>query len=133
MDTKKFYIATGKLVYAIAKADGIIQNKESRKFNNIIEDEVQLLSKAIGHHQTDVHADTALEFELMKSKNASAEEAFNSFMDFYHAHKPAINNDMKTEIVSFVTRIAKSSSGVSEKESKMINQLKDEFKDLKNS
>ena len=79
---KNFYSELGKLLYAVAKADGKITEKEARTIHKTVAEELVPAETATDEFGTDAAHFTEIEFEILQETFASPEEAFNSFINY---------------------------------------------------
>ncbi|MDG1333265.1 MAG: TerB family tellurite resistance protein [Crocinitomicaceae bacterium] len=106
-DQEKLYEVFGELLYAIAKADGIIQDEEKEALN-------ELLSK---HSWA---SEIKWSFDYEASKNSTIEDTYNKVINFCHSYGP---NPVYEEFVDAMKFVAHASDGIDEDESKMINSF----------
>ena len=104
---EKLYEVFGELLYAIAKADGVIQRSEKETL-------VQLLK----NHS--LGSEILWSFEFEEAHNSSVEEIYNKVINFCHMYGPAPQYD---EFISAMKIVAEASDGITERESKIINSF----------
>lgn len=104
---EKLYEIFGELLYAIAKADGIIQKEEKKRLIQLLQDHA--LGKEI-----------LWSFEFEESHNSSVEEIYNKVINFCHVYGPA---PQYQEFISAMKIVAKASEGIKPKEMKLINSF----------
>lgn len=114
---ERLYEVMGELLYAIAKADGVIQKEEKDALKT-------LLSKhSFG-------SDIIWSFEYEESKDSSVEEIYNKVINFCHSYGPAPQYD---EFIEAMKIIAEASNGIDADESKVITSFsKDLMQRFKN-
>lgn len=114
---ERLYEVMGELLYAIAKADGVIQKEEKDALKT-------LLSKhSFG-------SDIIWSFEYEESKDSSVEEIYNKVINFCHSYGPAPQYD---EFIKAMKIIAEASNGIDADESKVITSFsKDLMQRFKN-
>lgn len=123
MDKKSFYIELGRLAYAIARADGIVQSEEVDKICDLIGLEIENTGDD-SYDKRDVILGAASEFNRLRTRNASAREAFTGFTDFIAEHTTLFDSRTKNLCMKVALRIAGANEGVNETESALINKLK---------
>lgn len=123
MDIKSFYIELGRLAYAIARADGIIQSEEVDRICDLIGQEIEN-SGDDSFDKRDVILGAASEFNRLRTENASARQAFTGFTDFIAANTALFDSRTKNLCMKVALRIADANEGVNETESALINKLK---------
>lgn len=104
---EKLYEVLGELLYAIAKADGIIQDEEKQALN-------ELLSK---HSWA---SEIKWSFNYEESKNSTTEDIYNKVLNFCHSYGPT---PVYEEFIDAMKFVANASDGIDENESKMINSF----------
>lgn len=123
MDKKSFYIELGRLAYAIARADGIVQSEEVDKICDLIGLEIENTGDD-SYDKRDVILGAASEFNRLRTLNASAREAFTGFTDFITEHTTLFDSRTKNLCMKVALRIAGANEGVNETETALINKLK---------
>ncbi len=106
-EKEKMYEIMGELIYAVAKADGIVQEEEVSKLNEILE----------GHPWA---SEIRWSFNYEKNRNASVEEVYKKVIDYCK------NNGASAEYAEFLDvmkKIAKASHGIDPEEEQIINSF----------
>ncbi|WP_066628865.1 tellurite resistance TerB family protein [Labilibacter marinus] len=104
---EKLYEVMGELLYAVAKADGVIQPEEKDALNKLLQNHAS-------------QEDIMWSFEYEESKNTTVEEVYNKVINFCHSYGPAAQYQ---EFINAMTVIAEAADGLDEKESKIINSF----------
>lgn len=104
---EKLYEVFGELLYALAKADGVIQMKEKETLKQLLKDH------ALG-------SEILWSFEFEESHNSSVEEIYNKVINFCHVYGPAPQYD---EFINAMKIIADASDGITTKEHQLINSF----------
>jgi tellurite resistance protein len=110
-EKEKMYEIMGELIYAIAKADGIVQEEEISKLNEILE----------GHPWA---SEIKWSFNYEKNRNASVEEVYKKVIDYCK------NNGASAEYSEFLDvmkKIANSSQGIDAEEEQLINSFTEDL------
>ncbi len=97
----------GELIYAVAKADGIVQAEEVSKLNEILE----------GHPWA---SEIRWSFNYEKNRGASVEEVYKKVIDYCK------HNGASTEYAEFLDvmkKIAEASHGIDPEEEQIINSF----------
>lgn len=110
---ERLYDALGELIYAVAKADGLVQDEEASRLEDILQ-----------HHLWASKVQWSFDYE--KTRQTTLEDAYAKALDTCKAYGPAPEYDYLFEILY---EIAKASDGVNVAEAKIIVRLK---MDLKN-
>jgi uncharacterized tellurite resistance protein B-like protein len=108
---EKLYEAFGELIYAVAKADGIVQGEE-----------VEALEKILKSHSW--AQDIIWSFKYEAEKNHSIDYVYKKAMDIFKEHGPASEYD---QLISVLQAVAKASQGVSTDEKGVINKFQYEL------
>lgn len=130
MDYKQFYIELGRLLYAIAKSDGEVQDEEISEFYKLVKEELLPLEDSTDEFGTDRAFYTEFEFEALFDREATVNETFISFIKYMKANKPEITPKIKEVCLSAVNRIAEAYAGIEESEKFFIDRLKHELDEL---
>lgn len=129
MDYSHFYTEIGRLAYAIASADGIIHSSEVAKICDFIGQEME----QVGTH--DKNSDEAIlqavvEFNKLRSQNASTKEAYLGFLNFIDDHSDLFTLRMKNLCINISLRIASAHEGIDETEKALIDKLKKKLDEI---
>lgn len=125
MDYKAFYIELGKLLYAVAKADGEVQDEELHKIYQLV---VQDISDEYLFEKDDVDAYyTEFEFEALIDQNTELTSSLNSFVDFYRANKAHFTSRMKRVTLKAMNEIAEAYEGIVPEEKELIDLISKEL------
>ncbi|WP_282035531.1 TerB family tellurite resistance protein [Saccharicrinis aurantiacus] len=104
---ERLYDVLGELLYAVAKADGVIQSEEK-----------DALKKLFENHPSGTEIIWSFEYE--ESKETSIDELYNKVINFCHGYGPS---PIYVEFIEGMKVIAESSDGVDANESKIINSF----------
>jgi tellurite resistance protein len=127
MDYKEFYIGFGRLLYAIAKADGYIQMTEYAEFADIVSTELHPLEEKFNFESS---FKTLFEFKDLSDKDVDVDEAFTQFTDFLKANKDEVDAEMKQLCLNAAQKVAESYAGVDENEQALLDRLKTELDNI---
>ena len=118
MSQQNIHIAIGSLGYAIAKADGVIQDNEKETIARLAQKEFEL-------GDTDVEWIKNM-FSKLEQDHISLEDAYTYAMDTLEANRFEFDFDesVKKKCLRFIERIAESFGGVSYKELSIMERLK---------
>jgi len=123
MKFQDFYSELGKLLYAIAKADGRVGEKEYDSLKTIVKEELLALEDSRDQYGTDNAYYTEIEFEFLEQNFGDAQNAFESFIDFLDTHRSAFSPGLKLLTTRIAERLAKSEYGINQKEKKYLEKL----------
>lgn len=127
MDSKEFYVSFGRLLYAIAKADGYIQMTEYAEFAEIVSHELHPLEEKFNFESS---FKSLFEFKELSDKDVSVDKAFEDFSNFMKANKADIDNEIKQLCLNAAQKVAESYEGVVESEQVLLDRLKKVFDEL---
>ena len=131
MKTKDFYIHLGRLLYAVAKADGNIQDEELTDLYKLVINELK--DEAIFGLKNEVDAYyTEFEFEALMDKDADINEALNSFFVFIDEHGKSFTSPMKDITIRAATQVAESYQGIVPEEQLILDKIQEKIKMLEN-
>lgn len=123
MDYSGFYTELGRLAYAIARADGIIQSEEVDKVCDFIGQEIEKTDSQ-DHNMLEAVLGAAAEFNRLRASNASAKDAFVDFLTYIDNNTGIFNLRNKNLSVNIAFRIAAAYEGIDETEKALIDKLK---------
>ncbi len=109
----KLYDAFGELIYAIALADGDIQDSE-----------VDELNKILMNHPWSKEITWSFLYE--QNKHHSVEAAFNKAMDIFKEHGPDPEYKFMVDVM---IKVAEAFQGIVPEEQALINRFQKELKD----
>ena len=130
MDYSVFYTELGRLAYAVARADGIVQTEEVDKICEFIGQEIENTGSA-NHSLRDAVLGAGAEFNRLRKNNASAREAFTDFTGYIDSNAPLFDARIKNLCLKVAFRIAAANEGVNETESALIDKLKKKLEVIK--
>ncbi len=118
MSQQNIHIAMGSLGYAIAKADGDIQENEKNIITELAQKEFELGDDDIEWIRT--------MFLKLEKDHISLEDAYNYAIDTLEANRYEFDFDdgVKRKCLRFIERVAESFGGITYKESSIIDKLK---------
>ncbi len=128
MITRSYYKELGKLLYAVAKADGTINPNEVTELKRIIKSELVPAEKETDKFGTDAAFYTEFEFEAYEEMDIDAELAYDSFISFVKEHNNYVTLEMREKAYFLATNVSDVFKGKNKAEKNMIDRLK---KDLK--
>jgi hypothetical protein len=123
MDYTSFYTELGKLAYAVARADGIVQTEEVEKICEFIGYEIENTGNG-NHDMRNAVLGAGEEFNRLRKNDASAREAFTDFTGYMESNAEIFDTRVKNLCLKIALRIADANEGVNETESALINKLK---------
>jgi hypothetical protein len=110
---EKLYEVLGELLYAIAKADGVIQNEEKEALTNLLKNHPN--SSGI-----------LWSFEYEESKETSIDEIYQKVINYCHGYGPS---PIYNEFIEAMNVLAEASDGVHVKETEIIESFSKDLLD----
>ena len=131
MDFKEYYTALGKLVYAVAMADGSVQNEEVSKVYSFVCTQLMNLEEKTGNLKDALHAfNTEKEFHRLIKNKASVKEAYLQFISFLETNKNDFDDKMKTTCITLIEKVAIAHNGIEDAEHALIEKVKTRLNNL---
>lgn len=121
---KNFYSEVGKLLYAIAKADGTIDSKEIKAIHQMVLKDLVPLESSTDEFGTDSAFYVEMEFDYLNENLYDPDVAFNSFVDYVQDHYSAFDSKMKTAVFNVANTLTQSFHETNIKDHYMIEKLK---------
>lgn len=123
----KFYQNIAKLFYAIAKIDKVVERQEIETLKEIVKEEWLQIDETLDAFGTDTAYQIEIVFDWLYSKNATAEDCFEDFVEYYHNHLFFFSTEIKQLIMNTATKIANSFAGKNKSELILLAKLRIEF------
>jgi uncharacterized tellurite resistance protein B-like protein len=123
MEAQLFYKELGRLLYAIAAADGKVSDKEVRTLKRIVSEQLVPQEVATDHFGTDQAYVTEFEFEVLADREASVQGAFDSFIAYMARHKQDLNAGRRELIYRCADAVARAFHGVGRAELPLLREL----------
>lgn len=123
MEAQLFYKELGRLLYAIAAADGKVRDKEVATLKRIVSQELVPQEASTDHFGTDQAYITEFEFEVLADRNASVEGAFDSFIAYMARHKNDLAPERKDLIYRAADAVGSAFHGVNKAELPLLVEL----------
>jgi uncharacterized tellurite resistance protein B-like protein len=123
MEAQLFYKELGRLLYAIAAADGRVSDKEMATLKRIVSEELVPQEASTDHFGTDQAFITEFEFDVLADRGASPEGAFDSFIAYMAQHKKDLEPERKELIYRAADAVASAFHGVNKAELPLLIEL----------
>lgn len=123
MEAQLFYKELGRLLYAIAAADGRVSSKEVRELHRIVSEQLVPQEVATDHFGTDQAFITEFEFEVLADRAASVQGAFDSFIAYMARHKHDLTPGRRDLIYRCADAVARAFHGVGRAELPLLKEL----------
>jgi len=106
-EQEKLYETLGELLFAVAKADGVIQDEERES-----------LSELLKNHPW--ASEIKWSFNYEENRNSSVEDIYNKVISYCHSYGPT---PVYEEFIDAMKFVASASQGIDESESKIISSF----------
>ena len=120
---RQFYSELGKLLFALAKVDGVISKKERESLKELVKKELAPAEKNTDKFGTDAAFYTEIELDIADYEGMDSEQAFEFFLDFFEEHHSAIDERMRNATLHVAKHLANNFHKSSKKEKEMIKRL----------
>jgi tellurite resistance protein len=127
MDYREFYTELGKLLYAVAKADGEVQDEELHKIYQMVVKDLSDASLFDRENEVDAYY-TEFEFEALIDQNTEMTVALQSFLEFFDENEDSFTDDMKAISLRAMEHVAEAFDGIVPEEQALIDELSAKFK-----
>lgn len=124
---KNFYSEVGKLLYALAKADGSIAPEEIKAIHQLVLNDLVPLEDSTDEFGTDSAFYVEMEFDYLNENFYDPDVAFNSFIDYVEDHYSAFDSHLKNAVLRVAETLTNSFHETNIKDHYMILKLKDVF------
>ncbi len=112
MNKEQLYEAFGELIYAVAKADGLVQDEE-----------VQALQDILQQHAWAQEVEWSFNYEVKNQKDIN--DAYDRALDTFREYGPTPEYEYLIEILE---KVAQASDGIDSKEEKIIQGFQEDLK-----
>jgi len=123
MEAQLFYKELGRLLYAIAAADGKVSDKEVRTLKRVVSEQLVPQEVSTDHFGTDQAYITEFEFEVLAERGASVEGAFDSFIAYMARHRHDLTAERKQLVYRCADAVASAFHGVGKAELPLLIEL----------
>lgn len=131
MNTKNlnitFYQNIAKIFYAVAKADNIVAPEELKVLKKVVKENWLQVDETFDVFGTDTVYQIEIVFDWLFSKNATSEDCFNDFVEYYQNHSYFFTTDIKALIIETSGKIASSFAQKNKSELVVLAKLNVEF------
>ncbi|MBK7129301.1 MAG: TerB family tellurite resistance protein [Crocinitomicaceae bacterium] len=122
MDAKQhLYYALGALAYAVAKADGSVQNEEREKVKQIVEEGTK--------HKMDFHY-TDIIFQILQKDKMGFADVYQWAMKSFETGKYHLTPSLRSEFCQVIKEVANAFPPESPMEKKLIDQFAQDIENL---
>ena len=124
MSTELFYLALGKLLYAVAIADDSISKKEKQTISNLISERLLQKERETDRYGTNDAWITQFSFETSEAMSLKEEEAFDNFLEFTHEFRNELSEDELSLCLKLAEHLSDAYCHVNNKENKLLIELR---------
>lgn len=117
---ERLYYALGELAYAVAKADGKVNQEERRKIHDIVVKGAQCNNHNFSVSEIIFHI-------LQKEKIFNVEDAYQSAMREIETCRHYLTDDMKAEFVAVLDKVARAFGTVTVGEKDVIERFREDI------
>lgn len=132
MDYQLFYAELGKMLYAVADADGVVSASERENLYQLVQSRLMHKETHTDEYGTNDAWYAAFEFEVADEQIMSAADAFLSFTEYIEAHKNLLDDDTRRLCLTLADRLADSYRHTSKKEKELIQKLREVLFSMEN-
>lgn len=127
-NVKQYYKELGKLVYAVAVADGVIQDEERDKLHEFVLKELSFKETTTDSSGMNQAFYVDFEFDEAEHKHLPINEAIKSFSRFVHANYESKDTGLINNSVKLLETVAEAYSKKKEKD--IIENVKHEMNEI---
>lgn len=124
MDYQELYIEMGRLLYAIAMADGKVQDDEIEKVKQIVNQQLTSMVKSHDAFGTAYAFYMEFEFERVHDFEIRIRDAFDSFIDYSIENKADFTPEIKKLVMVSCEKVANAFNGIEDNEQVLLNKLR---------
>jgi len=124
---KNFYSEVGKLLYALAKADGSIPPEEIKAIHQLVLKDLVPLENSTDEFGTDSAFYVEMEFDYLNENFYEPDVAFNSFITYVEDHYSAFDEKLKSAIIKVAETLINSFHETNIQDHNYILKLKETF------
>jgi len=122
---KNFYSEVGKLLYALAKADGNITDVEIKAIHKLVLEDLVPLEDSTDEFGTDSAFYVEMEFDYLNENLYDPDVAFNSFIDYVEEHYTAFDDKLKQAVYRVAETLINSFHETNIQDHRIILKLKE--------
>ncbi len=124
-----FYQNLGKLFYAIAAADNIVEEVEFNALKEIVKDKWTKVDPVDDDYHTDAAYQIETVFDWLNNEGFSdSKTCYNEFLDFKKEHPSLFTATIRSLIIKTAGKIASSVAGINKSELMLVAKLSIDLK-----
>ncbi|HWB62726.1 MAG TPA: hypothetical protein VG603_04375 [Chitinophagales bacterium] len=127
---RQYYSELGKLLYALAHADGKIGEKEKAALKELVRTELVPKEKHNDTFGTDAAYYAEIEFDILEDSEPDVDAAFDSFLFFIENHHTAVTTEMRQATIRVTDKMAHQYKNTGKKEASLLATLKKKLQEL---
>jgi uncharacterized tellurite resistance protein B-like protein len=127
MNHQLFYKELGRLLYAIAAADGRVSPAEVRRLHEVVAQVLVPAEPATDKYGTDQAWITEFEFDVLAEQGADPQGEFDSFIAYLSQHRREVSDDLRGTVLLAAEAVAGAFQGISRKEQHYLEALRREL------
>lgn len=127
MNHQLFYKELGRLLYAIAAADGRVSDKEVATLKQVVKEKLVPLEGSTDHFGSDQAYVAEFEFDVLADRDAEADGCFDSFIAYISQHLREVTPQLKDLILDMADAVADSFHGTNKHELAYLIELRKEL------
>ncbi len=125
MLNKDFYITYGKLLYALAKSDGYLQEIEKEKIIDLVHDKLATIETQNDFSGTDLAFYTSFAFEAAEEFELTVQDALLEFTAHFKFHHLHMSYEQRQVLITVMEDVARIYGKVTKKELSIIEKFKE--------
>lgn len=123
MNHQLFYKELGRMLYAIAAADGVVSKAEVEVLHQVVLTELVPAEPATDIHGTDQAWITEFEFDVLVDQQADPQGEFDSFIAYLSQHRREVGPELRETILRMAEKVANAFHGVNRHELPLLSAL----------
>ncbi len=132
-NTELFYTELGKLLYAVAMADGKISTEERKVLSELISQRLLQKENDKDEFGTNEAWFTQFSFDTSEDQMLTTEDAYDTFIDYCKQYKYDISDEEISRCLKLSDVLADSYRHVNNKENKLLSKLRNHLLNLQAS
>lgn len=117
------YYALGELAYAVAVADGKIQQEERQKLHDIV-------VEATACHKTDFNI-SGIIFHILQKDHVNLLPVYDWAIKEIREHSYFLTEDMKVDFIGVIEKVARAFGSITIEEENIIEKFKQDIEKIK--
>ncbi|MDR9487491.1 hypothetical protein [Salibacter sp.] len=127
---KNFYAELGKLLYAVAKSDGKVAEKERKAMHEKVVKDLVPVENSTDEFGTDSAFYVEMQFESCQEQSADPETCFIDFISYVDDHHSAFDAKLRRATVEIADAVAGAFYNTNSKERDMLERLKHKIQEF---